>query len=62
MKYLKSRLTFFIYLITIIAILSTFPTANCFKNFGMNKPHHLFHIGDRRPVSLNIGWGYFADN
>ena len=29
-------------------------------NFGMNKPHHLFHLGNRSPVSLNIGWGYWA--
>lgn len=29
-------------------------------SFGMNKPHHLFHLGDRAPISLNLGWGYWA--
>jgi hypothetical protein len=27
----------------------------------MNKPHYLFHLGDRSQVSTNFGWGYWAD-
>ena len=36
--------------------------ATCFTDFGMNKPHHLFHIGDRKSISNNIGWGYWVDS
>lgn len=35
---------------------------SAFKGWGMNKPHYLFHLGDRRPVSSNVGWGYWADD
>jgi hypothetical protein len=31
-------------------------------SFGMNKPHYLFHLGDREPLSINMGWGYWSDN
>lgn len=33
--------------------------ANSMADFGMNKPHYLFHLGDRSSVSHNIGWGYW---
>jgi hypothetical protein len=32
------------------------------KDFGMNKPHLLFHLGDRHPVSVNYGFGYWLAN
>ena len=32
---------------------------NSMPDFGMNKPHHLFHLGDRSQISQNIGWGYW---
>jgi hypothetical protein len=32
------------------------------KDFGMNKPHLLFHLGTRKPISLNMGYGYWRDN
>jgi hypothetical protein len=32
------------------------------KDFGMNKPHLLFHLGDRHPVSVNYGFGYWLTN
>ncbi len=27
----------------------------------MNKPHLLFHLGTRRPISTNIGFGYWMN-
>lgn len=39
---------------TLLSLVKSFP------NFGMNKPHLLFHLGDRSPISLNIGWGYWS--
>jgi len=30
-------------------------------DFGMNKPHLLFHLGDRHPVSVNYGFGYWMN-
>ena len=41
-------------LIFFVGIVSSMPL------FGMNKPHMLFHLGDRQPISLNIGWGYWT--
>ncbi len=32
------------------------------QNFGMNKPHLLFHLGTRSPVSVNYGMGYWMNN
>jgi hypothetical protein len=49
--------SYFEMILLIIVILSS---TYCFKTFGMNKPHYLFHLGDRRPASTNIGWGYWS--
>jgi hypothetical protein len=57
---MKSALYISVY--TIILFYALIQNSLCFKNFGMNKPHYLFHLGDRRPLSLNLGWGYWSDN
>lgn len=31
------------------------------KRFAMNKPHMLFQVGSREPVSINSGWGYWSE-
>lgn len=31
------------------------------NDFGMNKPHLLFHLGERRSVSVNYGLGYWLN-
>lgn len=54
---IQTTMTFII----LLTFLLVSPSLN-FKNFGMNKPHFLFHLGDRRPVSNNIGWGYWSGN
>lgn len=33
-----------------------------FLDFGMNKPHLLFHLGERHSVSVNYGMGYWLSN
>ena len=30
------------------------------SKFAMNKPHMLFQVSSREPVSINAGWGYWA--
>lgn len=47
--------------IAFILMISNVPGACSFADFGMNKPHLLFHLGDRMPVSKNIGWGYWTN-
>ena len=34
----------------------------CFRDFGLNKPHLLFHLGERRPVAVNYGTGYWLSD
>lgn len=46
------------FLIAVILVVIT----HCISNFGMNKPHLLFHLGQRTPLSLNIGWGYWTQD
>lgn len=29
------------------------------SDFGMNKPHLLFHVGERSKVAVNYGFGYW---
>lgn len=31
-------------------------------DFGMNKPHLLFHLGDRHHVSVNYGISYWLNH
>lgn len=50
-------------LFTLILMLSL--QANALKplnDFGMNKPHLLFHLGERRSVAVNYGMGYWLNN
>lgn len=49
---------FTIITILLLALFSNY--ALSFVNFGPNKPHLLFHLGDRSPISLNLGWGYWT--
>ena len=46
--------------VVLLTLLSLVVSAVAIPSFGMNKPHHLFHLGDRRSVSLNLGWGYWV--
>ena len=32
------------------------------ERFGPNKPHMLFHVGERSKDALSMGWGYYLDN
>ncbi len=32
------------------------------SDFGMNKPHLLFHLGERKSLSVNYGLGYWMNN
>jgi hypothetical protein len=38
------------------------PSQMGIKSFGMNKPHLLFHLGTRDPISVNYGFGYWLNN
>lgn len=31
-----------------------------FVDWGMNKPQYLLHLGSRKAVSENVGWGYWV--
>jgi len=31
------------------------------SDFGMNKPHLLFHVGERSKVAVNYGFGYWQN-
>lgn len=60
--------TFFI-LCSFIATVSTLSTTDPLlkqkyqgiSDFGMNKPHLLFHLGERNKVSVNYGFGYWQN-
>lgn len=45
---------------SILIIICISALSSSMPSFGMNKPHMLFHLGDRKAISLNIGWGYWA--
>lgn len=49
-------------LVALAILAQLIATAQSLPSFGMNKPHLLFHLGDRRAVSTNIGWGYWVGN
>ena len=38
------------------------PNSVSFTDFGMNKPHLLFHLGERKTISTNYGTGYWLNN
>lgn len=54
MKYL-SRVNLSIQLVVLLMAV-----CQSMRNFGPNKPHMLFHVGDRSSISLNLGWGYWT--
>jgi len=58
MPYIAPRLL----VLFILSLLTLQSYSYTLKNFGMNKPHTLFHLGDRHPVSVNYGIGYWLDN
>lgn len=45
-----------------LLLLSLLGAVLSLSNFGMNKPHLLFHLGERSPVSVNYGFGYWLNN
>ena len=49
-------------IIQFLFFLSNLCFAISLSDFGMNKPHLLFHLGERRPVSVNYGMGYWLNN
>jgi len=56
-----------IYLIFILTLFTLFqaqyaPNSVTFTDFGMNKPHLLFHLGERKAISTNYGTGYWLNN
>lgn len=61
MQAYQNILNTFTYTLVLTIFICLFITpSHTFKTFGMNKPHFLFHLGDRRPISTNIGWGYWS--
>lgn len=59
---MKSRQIVGWWIVLVMSCVLLMDGVECLKNFGMNKPHYIMHLGDRRPVSTNIGFGYWADN
>ncbi len=56
---MTDKLTTMHFIFALILLITNIPVALNFNSFGMNKPHLLFHLGDRMPVSKNVGWGYW---
>lgn len=49
-------------IITVILIIVRQTNQRQFLDFGMNKPHLLFHLGERHSVSVNYGMSYWLSN
>lgn len=58
---MTDKLSRMYFIFTLILLITNIPVALNFSSFGMNKPHLLFHLGDRMPVSKNVGWGYWSN-
>jgi hypothetical protein len=46
--------------LTMMLLLLLLAMANAKKRFAMNKPHMLFQVSSREPISINTGWGYWT--
>ncbi len=56
----KMALVAMAFLTLIVAISSN--SQRKFNDFGMNKPHLLFHLGERYSVAVNYGMSYWLNN
>ena len=32
------------------------------NDFGMNKPHLMFQVGERKKIATNFGWSYWENH
>ena len=55
------KLCLFLMLLLLLS-LSEVNSIKSLSDFGMNKPHLLFHLGERRSVAVNYGMGYWLNN
>ena len=49
-------------MLLLLLSLSEVNSIKSLSDFGMNKPHLLFHLGERRSVAVNYGMGYWLNN
>lgn len=49
-----------LYLSLLLILFSLCQSYKSINSFGMNKPHLLFHLGERTKVAVNHGFAYWA--